>query len=155
MLIVRSIKADIRRENYKEDEVNFKIGTAISLFGRNERKLGAEDRGDGEERKTVREGEVNLKISNAISLLANVPSVSGLLSIPFRTRVPGPRGDAATRKADSFTTLRTFKEPIHLRFSRKVTTTCVLRERFSISSSSSCLKSTSALATVQSRFVKR
>lgn len=39
LLIVRSIKADIRRENYKEDEVNFKIGTAISLFGRNERKL--------------------------------------------------------------------------------------------------------------------
>jgi hypothetical protein len=29
LLIVRSIKADIRRENYKEDEVNFKIGTAI------------------------------------------------------------------------------------------------------------------------------
>ena len=50
MLLARSIKADIRRENYK---VNFKIGTAIPLFGRNEMKLGTEDRRDGEERKTV------------------------------------------------------------------------------------------------------
>jgi hypothetical protein len=53
LLIARSIKADIRRENYKEDEANFKIGTAIPLFGRNEMKLGTEDRRDGEERKTV------------------------------------------------------------------------------------------------------
>jgi hypothetical protein len=50
---VRSIKADIRRENYKEDEINSKISTAIPLFGRNERKLGTEDRGEGKKRKTV------------------------------------------------------------------------------------------------------
>jgi hypothetical protein len=83
LLIVRSIQAGIRRENYKGDEVNFKIGTAMPLFGRNEMKLGTKYRGVGEERKTVGEDEVNLKISNAISPFANVPNISRLLVNPI------------------------------------------------------------------------
>ena len=53
MLIVRSIKAEYEEETTRKTKLTFKIGTAIPLFGRNERKLGTEDRGDGEERKTV------------------------------------------------------------------------------------------------------
>jgi len=64
-------------------------------------KLGTEDRGDGKERKTVGEEEVNLKISNAISLFANVPSISGFLSIPIPDSRPRPQ---------SFHHARTFKE---------------------------------------------
>jgi hypothetical protein len=104
-------------------------------------KLGTKERGDGEERENCGRRGSQLEDQQCNISFCQCPKhLRFLVNFNSRTRFPGPSGDAATNKADPFTTLRTVKEQIPLRFSRKFTTTFLLRERFPISSSSSCLK---------------
>jgi hypothetical protein len=105
LLPVDPIKAGIRREDEKEDKVNFEIGTAMPLFGRNEKNLGADDRGDGgRSRCRLEDRQHNISFCKC-------PRASQA-SYQFHSRLesPAPGATQRTSNADPFPTVRTFKE---------------------------------------------